>query len=89
MNASMTRMRRSVQQGSLLAPIHRGSAGGFTAAGRFHDAPVHGEVLQRQADHLVVCGAEHEHLDQLVEHDPIPHTRTVTAQRVGIEHRRD
>ena len=39
-----------------LAPVDRGSSGPLAAAGRLGDRAVHADVLQRQADHLVVGG---------------------------------
>lgn len=38
---------------------------------------------------LDVGRTEHEHLHELVEHDTIRHSRTVTAQRMLIDHRWD
>lgn len=37
-----------------LAPVHRGGASAFPAAGCLGDAPIHCDIAQLQADHLVI-----------------------------------
>jgi hypothetical protein len=43
----------------LLAPVHRAWPGDLAAAGRLGDAPIHGQVLQLQAEQPVV-GGQHQ-----------------------------
>jgi hypothetical protein len=71
----------------LFPAIDRGGACGLAAAGCFHDAPVDDEVLQVQADHLLIpVQAE---LFELAEHfgvDPFiapPTNRGGRAAAIG------
>jgi hypothetical protein len=103
----------------LFAAVQGAGPGGLAAAGRLGGAAVHRQLLQLQAEQLVIGGqhlqaesfghpgadplvasasqggrragvvgdaavaaAEHQHLDELVEHDPVSDAGPVAAQRV-------
>ena len=107
--------------GALLGAVHRGLSGGLAPARGFDDAPVDNDVVELEADDLVVGleaqvlqagedasgdpliaatahgggraggigdlvvgGAQHEYLDELVEHEPVGDPGPVAAQGMVI-----
>jgi hypothetical protein len=70
--------------GALFATVDRAWAGGLAAVGRLGDAPVHGEVLQVQAEQAIV-GGHGELEEQVVDAGGDPFVAAAQgARRAGL-----